>query len=124
MSATRNNTAPPSCNLLRLSDDHEIAIYLRNGAAWVAEFKNGHSAIDSATAWFSTHGRTLVHAQRRGDVSYVSPIPQDVLAHIECLHLGMEKPNTVPVIRRTLAILAGELRAMLTAVHSLSSRRG
>ena len=38
----RNNTSPLSGNLLRLGERREIAIYLRNGTAWVAEFKKGH----------------------------------------------------------------------------------
>lgn len=109
----RNNTSPLNGNLLRLGGSREIAIYLRNGAAWVAEFKNGRGAVSSLSAWFSLYGRTLVHAQRRGEVDIMSPIPEDVVARIERIHLRMEERKDVPTTWRSLAALAGELRGRL-----------
>ena len=105
-----NHTNPPSGNLMRLGEQREIAIYLRDGAAWVAEFKKGRGEVSNMSAWFSLYGRALVNAQRRGEVNIISPIPDDVMARIERLHLRMEKQNNVPVIWRALAALVGELR--------------
>ena len=119
----RNNTIPLSGNLLRLRARREIAIYLRGGTAWVAEFKNGHGEVHNVSAWFSLYGRALVHAQRRGEVNIISPIPEDVVARIERLHLHMEEPNDAPVIRRVLAALVGALRGRLvTATRWLTLR--
>ena len=65
------------------------------------------------SAWFSLYGRALVYAQRRGEVNIIFPIPEDVAARIERLHLRMEKQNDAPAILRTLAALVGELRGRL-----------
>ena len=109
----QHKTGTLSGNLLRLGERREIAIYLRGGTAWVAEFKKGHGEVYNPSAWFSLYGRALVHAQRRGEVNIISPIPGDVVARIERLHLRMEKQNLAPVIRRALAALVGELRGRL-----------
>ena len=106
----RNHTSPLNGNLLRLGEQREIALYLRDGTAWVAEFKKGCGEISSVGAWFSLYGRALVHAQRRGEVDIISPIPEDVAARIERLHLRMEKQSDAPVILRTLAALVVRLR--------------
>ena len=78
----RNNISPLSGNFLRLGERREIAIYLRDGSAWVAEFKKGHGDVYNVSAWFSLYGRALVNAQRREEVSIISPIPEDVVARI------------------------------------------
>ena len=109
----RNNISPLSGNLLRLRERREIAIYLRGGTAWVAELKKGHDEVFSVGAWFSLYGRALVNAQRREEVSIISPIPEDVVARIERLHLRMEKQNDAPAILRALAALVGELPGRL-----------
>ena len=105
----RNNTNPLSGNLLRLGEQREIAIYLRGGTAWVAEFKKGHGELYGVSAWFSCYGRALVHAQRRGEVDIISPIPEDVVARIERLHLRMEKQSDAPVIGPALAALISHI---------------
>jgi hypothetical protein len=92
----RNNASPLSGNLLRLSERHEVAIYLRDGTAWVAEFKNGHGEVSTVGAWFTFHGRVLIQAQRRGGVEIISPIPDDVVAWIERLHRGTGVRNAIP----------------------------
>ena len=103
-----NHTNPLSGNLLRLGEQREIAIYLRDGAAWVAEFKDGRGELFAVSTWFSLNqgGRVL----RRMDLGSITPLPEDVMERIERLHLRREKQNDVPVIWRTLAALVGELR--------------
>ena len=113
MNANPERNGLLSGNLLRLGERREIAIYLRGGTAWVAEFEKGRGEVFNVGAWSSLYGRALVHAQRRGEVNIISPIPEDVVARIERLHLRMEKQNDVPVIRRTLAALVVELRGRL-----------
>lgn len=112
-SPTRNSTGLLNGNLLRVGKSREIAIYLRNGAAWVAEFRNGRGEVSNLSGWFSLYGRALVNAQRRGEVDIISPIPEDVVARIERMHLCMEERKDIPTIWRSLAALAGDVRGRL-----------
>lgn len=103
-------------NLLRLSERREIAIYLRDGAAWVADFNNGGCEIFIASAWYSmSGGRMLARAQRRGEVETISPLPEAVVPRIEALHQRMARPVIGPAVRRALASLVAAFR------HSRSS---
>jgi hypothetical protein len=113
--AVRNSAGPLSGNLLQLGGSREIAIYLRNGVPWVAEFTNGRGAVSSLSGWFGLHGRALVHAQRRGEVEIISPIPKDVVARIQRIHLVMEERMDVPKIWRSLAGLVRGFRARSAA---------
>ena len=108
MNTNPERNGPLSGNLLRLGERREIAIYLRDGTAWVAEFKDGRVELFTVSTWFSLNqgGRAL----RRMDLDSITPLPEDVAERIERLHLHMEKRNDVPIIRRALAALVGELR--------------
>lgn len=98
-------------NLLRLSERREIAIYLRDGAAWVADFNNGRGELFFASAWYSmSGGRRLAHAQRRGEVEVISPLPEAVVQRIEALHRRMARPVIGPAVRRALASLVDAFR--------------
>ena len=105
-------TTPPQGNLLRLSERREIAIYLREGAAWVADFNNGRVEFSIASAWCSMGGGggMLAHALRRGEIEIVSPLPDEVVQRIESLHRRMEKPTVGPAVRRALAALVAGFR--------------
>ena len=101
-----NGAIPIQGNLLRLSERREIAIYLRDGCAWVADFNNGRDALYIASAWYSMGGgRMLAHAQRRDKVETVSPLPEDVVRRIESLHRRMEAPTVGPAVWRVLAAI-------------------
>lgn len=107
----RNDVPPLQGNLLRLSGQREIAIYLRDGAAWVADFNNGRAALHSAGGWYDTgNGRMLAHAQRRGEVETISPLPDEVIPRIEALHRRAAEPVMGPALRRVFAILAAVIR--------------
>ncbi len=99
----RNGMSVLNGNFLRLGTGREIAIYFRDGMAWVAEFGKGHAQIHHASAWLSVYGRAFVHAQRRGEVEIVSPTPVDIVARIDGLHVAMDKKNDAPVIQRAPA---------------------
>jgi hypothetical protein len=93
----QNGMTPLQGNLLRLPGRREIAIYLRDGAAWVADFNNGHAELHTASGWYDTgNGRMLAHAQRRGEVEIVSPIPEGVAERIEGLHRSGANPGASP----------------------------
>lgn len=107
----QNGATPPQGNLLRFPGGREIAIYLRDGAAWVAYFNNGCAALHIAGAWYSTgNGRMLAHAQRRGEVEIISPLPDEVIPRIEALHRRAAEPVMGPALRRVFAMLAAVVR--------------
>ena len=121
----QNGAVPLHGNLLRLSERREIAIYLRDGAAWVADFNNGRVELFIASAWYSMGGgRRLAHAQRRGEVETISPLPEAVVQRIEALHQRMEEPVVEPAVRRALAaMLAGLCGRSARLSGSLFGRR-
>jgi hypothetical protein len=113
MNTTRKCTSakPIQGSLLRLSEHREVAIYLRDGAGWVADFHNGRATLHSVSEWYSNgSGRMLVHAQRRDAVETISPLPDEVVKRIESLHRRMEEPVVEPFARKTMAALAACLR--------------
>ena len=105
-------------NLLRLSERREIAIYLRDGVAWVADFENGRGELFTASAWYGMGGgRRLAHAQRRGEVETVSPLPGEVVQRIESLHRRMEAPTVGPAVRRMLVAMLAVFRHPRSSVQ-------
>jgi len=117
------SASPLHGSLLRLSEQREIAVYLREGAAWVADFDNGHAELHSASAWFSIGGgRMLVHAQRRNAVEPISPLPDEVVPQIESLHRRMEEPAVGPLARKIWAAFAAWCRRWSAAVTAWRMR--
>lgn len=86
-------------SLLRLAQGREIAIYERNGAVLVADFSGGSGEIVHASEWFRNNGRKVAHAQRRGKVEIVSPVPREAARRIECLHRPLDGPRDTPAAR-------------------------
>jgi len=113
MTTTRQaiSTSAVQGSLLRLSERHEVAIYLREGAGWVADFHDDRATLHSVSEWHgSGSGRMLVHAQRRDAVETISPLPDEVVQRIESLHRRMEEPTAGPFVQNLLAALAVCLR--------------
>ena len=120
MNTTREyaSATPIEGNLLRLGERREVAIYLREGVAWVAEFNNGRATLHSVSEWHSSgSGRALVHAQRRGEVEIISPLPEAVVQRIEALHQRMARPVIGPAVRRALASLVAAFRYPTSSVQ-------
>lgn len=91
-------------NLLQLGEAREVAIYRRNGVAWVADFRGGRSELFTVGEWFALNGRGSL--LRRAVPDSVGPLPADVIERIERLH-GAE--GLAP-----LAALGERLRDSLT----------
>jgi hypothetical protein len=74
--------------LLRLSARREVAIYLRDGALWVADFIDGHGEIIDAITWFRFNcgSSSSRHARRRMVLESGVPLTADLVARIERLH--------------------------------------
>src|SRR5262245_25073760 len=88
-------------SLLRLSGRRQIAIYLRHGAAGVAEFCEGRGTLSTAGAWFATGaGRGLVRTLRRAEVETIAPLPTSLVLEIEALHQRACAPVVGPAVRR------------------------
>lgn len=80
-------------NLLRLRGGRAIAIYVRDGVVSVADFTGGRCEIYGVADWYSTNGRKLVSAQRRGEVE-ITAIPLEVTERIEHAHRDAVAPKT------------------------------
>jgi hypothetical protein len=97
------NEAVENGNLLRLGGNREIAIYQRDGIAWVADFRGARAELFTAGEWFALSGRGSV-VRRAGPASIV-PLPADVIERIERLHGAQD--------RAPLSALAARLRDRL-----------
>jgi hypothetical protein len=74
--------------LLRLSDRREVAIYLRRGTLWVADFIDGDGQLVDAVTWFQFNcgAPSAPHARRRMVRESATPLQPELVARIEHLH--------------------------------------
>jgi hypothetical protein len=81
---------------MRLSARHAIAVYLRDGMHWVAEFNDGHIELTDATTWFGFHAGALrySHAHRAAALESATALPKEVLDEIERLHQRLDAQVT------------------------------
>jgi hypothetical protein len=77
--------------LLRLSERREVAIYLRDGMLWVADFIDGDGELVEAKTWFRFNcgAHATFHARRRMVREAAIPLSAELIARIEHLH----RPN-------------------------------
>jgi hypothetical protein len=86
-----NEHGPPiQGQLLRQSERREVAIYLRDGELWIADFVDGIGELVEPVIWFrfncgtsSTRG-----AHRRMLFESAMPLSTALAARIEDLHVG------------------------------------
>jgi hypothetical protein len=74
--------------LLRQSERREVAIYLRDGKLWIADFMDGVGEIVEPAAWFRFNCGTpwARRAHRRMLFESATPLSAELAARIECLH--------------------------------------
>jgi hypothetical protein len=74
--------------MLRLSEHHAVAIYLRDGHLWVADFIEGQGTLVDATTWFRFNCGSLAnsHALRRMALESATPISLELSERIAALH--------------------------------------
>ena len=74
--------------LLRHSDRREVAIFLRDGALWVADFIDGEGELIDATTWFRFHcaAPSSPHGRRRMVLESAVPLSPDLVARIRHLY--------------------------------------
>jgi hypothetical protein len=80
----RNEAAVENGKLLRLGECREIAIYRRDGVAWVADFRGARGELFTAGEWFTLNGRGSL--LRRAGSDSIEPLPAHVIERIARLH--------------------------------------
>ncbi|HWC46751.1 MAG TPA: hypothetical protein VG868_11620 [Casimicrobiaceae bacterium] len=74
--------------VLRRSERREVAIYLRDGVLWIADFVDGVGQLAEPEAWFRFNCGTpwARRAHRRMLFESATPLSADLVARIERLH--------------------------------------
>jgi len=95
-------------HVIDLGVGHSIAIYERNGASWVAEFRDGHGEIMYAGAWFRLNSGGLRYCHNhRPALQRSMPLTLEVLETIERLHAEREaRQRRMLAVPRTVATTA------------------
>jgi hypothetical protein len=95
--------------LLRLSEHRAVAIYLREGSTWVADFVDGQGVLIDVETWvrFNCGTPTNPHASRRIARESAIPLSTELSAQIESLHQ--------PVVSRRRRTLAQWVDAIFAA---------
>ena len=74
--------------VLRLSERREVAIFLRDGALWVADFVDGDGALMDAITWFryfNCGAQSTTDARRRLVLESAMPLSEELVERIERL---------------------------------------
>jgi hypothetical protein len=79
--------------ILRFGKHHVVAIYLRDGSIWVADFIDGHGTLADANTWFRFNCGTLAtsHALRRMVLESAIPLSAELVERIEALHCASQR---------------------------------
>jgi hypothetical protein len=89
-SLTRDDRCPSLIQgqLLRLSERREVAIYVREGSLWIADFIDGRGELVEPVAWFRFNCGTpsTRPARRRMLLESAIPLSVELAAKIEGLH--------------------------------------
>ena len=74
--------------VLRISTHRTVAIYLRQGSLWVADFIAGQGTLVEANTWFRFNCGSPAnsHALRRMALESAIPLSADLVQRIEDLH--------------------------------------
>ena len=121
------SSRPIQGQLLRLSEHRAVAIYLREGSTWVADFVDGQGVLIDVNTWFRFNCGTLANTfvSRRITRESALPLPEELVAQIEALHRATEPvgPRTpVRWMNAIFALLPRSRMAMLLAGRLLARR--
>ena len=83
-----NSSAAIQGQLLRMSKHRTVAIYLRDGYTWVADFVDGRGVLVDIDTWLRFNCGSLAnpYALRRIALESAQPLPRELVAQIEDLH--------------------------------------
>ncbi len=113
----------PSINghMIVLSAGHSIAIYEKNGAGYVAEFRDGHASLEYAGSWFRFNAGALRCLRGRAALQSFMPVNPEMLQTIERLHAVSDaRQERMLAVPRTLA--AAARRYCINAISRLRRR--
>lgn len=89
MGSPADNSADPSFQgqILRRSRRREVAIFLRDGELWVADFIDGHGTLVDAATWvrFNCAAGPSGSASRRMALEAAAPLSGELLERIQRL---------------------------------------
>src|SRR5262252_408374 len=126
MTAKRESRVPSRIQgqMLRLSEHRSVAIYLRDGVMWVADFIDGHGELVDANTWFRFNCGALAnsHARRRMALESAMPISLELGERIEALHVAPAAGGQ-HLMRAAQAFFAGLGRGRLRASAARLIRR-
>lgn len=116
---------PIQGQMLRLSEHHAVAIYLRDGAVWIADFIDGQGALIDANTWFRFNCGNLAnsHALRRMALESAMPISAELGARIEALHAAAVLGRGQTLSELAAAITASVRRSHLAGLLATHFRR-
>jgi hypothetical protein len=102
--------------LLRRTERREVAIFLQDGALWVADFIDGEGKLIDATTWlrFNCGSLSSPQARRRMVVESATPLSEELIARIGRLHLPATKRERGLVVRLIEAITRTKHRGSTT----------
>jgi hypothetical protein len=85
--AVREPSAPIQGQLLRRTQRREVAIFLRDGALWIADFIDGRGELTDAVTWFRFNcaAASVTQAERRMLLESAMPLSSELAARIEAL---------------------------------------
>jgi len=113
--------------MLRLSEHHAVAIYLRDGQMWIADFIDGHGTLVDATTWFRFNCGTLAnsHALRRMALESAKPISPVLAERIDALHRASvtRGPGTLGRLLKSFAAKLPPGHWLATAAYRVRRRR-
>jgi hypothetical protein len=108
----RGVSGPLFGQLLRHSERREVAIFLRDGVLWVADFIDGRGELVEATTWFRFHCGAYSTRQVRSRMvrESATPLSADLVQRIERLPRPVASRRTGPMDRVVAAIAAHTTR--------------
>jgi hypothetical protein len=113
-----NEAAAPEGSLLRLGETREIAIYQRDGVAWVADFRGGRGELFTVAEWFALNGRGRL--LRRAELAPIAPLPANVIERIERLHGAEDRAPLSALAERLGGRVAGFSRELSRRASALA----
>jgi hypothetical protein len=111
--------------LLRQSTRREVAIFLHDGALWIADFVDGDGVLIDAATWFRFNcaAPSSSHARRRMVLESAIPLSQELVARIRRLHRPATMRKHGALVRLIEGAIANRARIRLAVSAICLGRR-
>jgi hypothetical protein len=125
MSATREDPPPTtviSGTTMRLGEHHCVAIYVKDGVPWVAEFGAGPDQLSDAACWFrAVPGALATQHGRLAALATQAPLTPALRRRILALHLEIEHGRAAGKIEAACAVARQGCRAIARSMRDPKS---